>query len=92
MYKIVPKGLRERIALGRDVIRSTTDCERQWKNFRNSHRNLRRVSHRLNLYLSKKPPQLDDVNAIEGLKRKVEIHFCATSMPNFHPRRKCLTH
>ncbi|KAL8904081.1 MAG: hypothetical protein Q9207_003508 [Kuettlingeria erythrocarpa] len=71
--RLLPKGIRGRIAVGIDVIQSTVDCNRQWDEFVKSmkwDRNTHRVCHRLNIGLEDRPPNLDDVDAIVHLKQK----------------------
>jgi hypothetical protein len=73
--KIVPKGLLDKITMGRAVLKSTFDCGLQWNAFVADHTKFARISHRLNLPLSKKPPELDEVAAIEDLEYKVEDYY-----------------
>jgi predicted acylesterase/phospholipase RssA len=70
-HRLLPKGIRARIAVGLDVVQSTLDCNRQWDEFVKSmkwDRNTDRVCHRLNIGLKERPPNLDDVDAISYLK------------------------
>ncbi|KAL8786710.1 MAG: hypothetical protein Q9213_002647 [Squamulea squamosa] len=78
--KLLPKGIRGRLAVGHDVIQSTLDCNRQWDEFVKSmkwDRDTHRVCHRLNIGFMERPPVLDDVNSIPYLK--------ATAMKYLNP-------
>ena len=80
--KLIPKGLKGKIAVGLDMVQSTTDCERQWKEFTFSNRSdisLFRVCHRLNIGLAGRPPDLDDVGSIADLRHKAEEYLDPTS-------------
>lgn len=76
--KLLPKGIRARIAVGLDVIQSTVDCNRQWDEFVKSMKwdqNTHRVCHRLNIGLEDRPPNLDDVDAMISLKEKARSYL-----------------
>lgn len=76
--KLLPKGMRGRIAVGLDVVQSTLDCNRQWDEFvksMNWNRNTHRVCHRLNIGLEERPPNLDDISAIATLKEKARTYL-----------------
>jgi len=76
--KLVPKGLRGKIAVGLDMIQSTLDCERQWNEFVSSTKwdpHISRVCHRVNIGLRERPPNLDDVDSIIDLKREAKEYL-----------------
>ena len=71
--KLIPKGLRGKIAVGLDMIQSTLDCDRQWNEFVSSTKwdpAISNVCHRLDIGLSERPPNLDDVDAMPTLKKQ----------------------
>ena len=76
--KLLWKGLRGRIAVGLDVVQSTLDCNRQWDEFVAAmrwDRHTHRVCHRLNIGLTERPPNLDDVGAMAELKDKARKYM-----------------
>ncbi|KAL8925657.1 MAG: hypothetical protein Q9208_003340 [Pyrenodesmia sp. 3 TL-2023] len=76
--RLLPEGIRGKIAVGLDVIQSTVDCNRQWDEFVKSmkwDRDAHRVCHRLNIGLQERPPILDDVDAILHLKQKARWYL-----------------
>ena len=78
LTKLLPKGIKGRIAVGIDVIQSTLDCNRQWDEFVSSmkyDKDTHRVCHRLNVGLSSRPPNLDDIDAFERLKTRAEYYL-----------------
>jgi hypothetical protein len=76
--KLIPKGLRGKIAVGLDMIQSTLDCDRQWNEFVSStkwDRDISSVCHRLDIGLVERPPNLDDVAAIPSLKYEAKKYL-----------------
>lgn len=76
--RLVPKGLKGKVAVGLDMIRSTLDCEKQWYDFissRGQEADLMGACHRINVGLSERPPNLDDVSAIPLLKWETEKYL-----------------
>ena len=73
--KLIPKGLRGKVAVGLDIVQSTLDCDRQWNEFVSSHPEIERVCHRLNIGLSERPPRLDDVPSMFTLKQQAEQYL-----------------
>jgi hypothetical protein len=74
----VPKGLKGKIAVGLDMIRSTLDCDKQWDDFTSAFGrevDLMGACHRLNVGLNDRPPNLDDVAAIPYLKYETERYL-----------------
>lgn len=89
--RLLPKGIRGRIAVGLDVVQSTLDCNRQWDEFVTSlkwDRNTPRVCHRLNIGLEKRPPNLDDVEAMKELKRQAKRYLKPGKRPYLDKRYK----
>lgn len=73
---IVPKGLKGKVAVGLDMIQSTLDCEKQWKDFVSAMDVKTRVScHRINVGLDERPPNLDDFSKLPLLKREAEEYL-----------------
>jgi hypothetical protein len=76
--RLIPKGLRGKIAVGLDMIQSTLDCDRQWSEFLSSTKrdpNISSICHRINIGLRDRPPNLDDVEAIPSLKQEAKAYL-----------------
>ena len=76
--KLIPKGLRGKIAVGLDMVQSTLDCDRQWNEFVSSTKwdsHLSSVCHRLDIGLHGRPPNLDDVDSIPLLKHQADLYL-----------------
>jgi hypothetical protein len=73
---MVPKGLKGKVAVGLDMIQSTLDCEKQWRDFISAMDVKTRVScHRINVGLSERPPNLDDFSKLPLLKWEAENYL-----------------
>lgn len=82
--RLLPKGLRGRIAVGLDVVQSTLDCNRQWDEYVTSmkwDRTTHRVCHRLNIGLEERPPNLEDISAIATLKETARMYLKQDQKP-----------
>jgi len=89
--RLLPRGMRGRIAVGLDVVQSTLDCNRQWDEFVTSmkwDRTTHRVCHRLNIGLEDRPPNLDDISAIATLKEKARMYLKQEQRPYLNRRYK----
>jgi hypothetical protein len=78
MIKVLPRGIREKLATGYDMVQSTLSCEKKWEDFCKSIRDddsRRNVSHRLNLGLQERPPKLDEVRKRDALQHRAEDYF-----------------
>jgi hypothetical protein len=76
--EVDPQGPSKKIAVGLDMIQSTLDCNRQWNEFVLSTKwdhNISSVCHRLDIGLTERPPNLDDVNAIPTLKTEAKLYL-----------------
>ena len=74
--KIIPNSLQEKVAVGIHMIQSTLDCNQQWEDFVSQRSpETKNVCHRLNIGLQARPPNLDDVDAIQGLKSDAENYL-----------------
>jgi hypothetical protein len=74
--KFVPKGLKGKIAVGLDMIQSTLDCEKQWKDFISAtDAKTRGACHRINVGLDERPPNLDNVSKLPLLKWEAERYL-----------------
>lgn len=76
--KLIPKGLRGKVAVGLDMVQSTLDCDRQWSEFISSTRwdsHLSSICHRLDIGLQGRPPKIDDVESIPLLKHQAERYL-----------------
>ena len=76
--KLIPKGLRGKIAVGLDMVQSTLDCDRQWNEFVSSTKwdsHLSSVCHRLDIGLHGRPPNIDDVDSIPLLKHQADLYL-----------------
>lgn len=71
LLKVTPKGLVDKVGVVYDMVKSTLDCERQWREFYQSinwDEPHRARCHRLNIGLRAEPPKLDDVGSLIWLK------------------------
>ena len=76
--RLVPKGLRGKVAVGLDMVQSTLDCDRQWNDFISSkawNKDLDKVCHRLNIGLDERPPHLDDIASMNNLRWQAEQYL-----------------
>ncbi len=73
---LLPQGIRTRVEVGLDMIRSTLNCHREWTDFQNTLvGSLSKNSHRLDVGLSSKPPPLDAVGTLFTLQDECEIYL-----------------
>jgi hypothetical protein len=78
VQRLIPSGLRTKIATGYDMVQSTLDCGREWKGFTNSIREegqFIHICHRLNIGLDTTPPKIDNVAKISGLEEHARAYF-----------------
>ncbi|KAM5355009.1 hypothetical protein ACJ41O_001655 [Fusarium nematophilum] len=65
--RLMPKGIRQRIELNRDMVRNAMSCSQAWDKFKETLPRRQQVKyHRLNVALEKKI-DLDDVKHMESL-------------------------
>ncbi len=86
--KLIPKGLKGKIAFGLDIIQSTLDCDRQWRESLSSIKSddsLSRICHRLNIGLAGRPPHLDDVDSIALLRHEAERYLDPSTKVYLNP-------
>ncbi|KAH7382108.1 hypothetical protein BKA64DRAFT_713345 [Cadophora sp. MPI-SDFR-AT-0126] len=90
--KLIPKGLRGKIAVGLDMIQSTLDCDRQWNDFVAStkwDRDISSVCHRLDIGLAERPPDLDNVDAIPSLKMEASRYLMPERTRYLNSKHAC---
>ncbi|KAK0722843.1 hypothetical protein B0T26DRAFT_704224 [Lasiosphaeria miniovina] len=80
LKRLLPRGLRRKVELGLDMIRATLDCHLEWSNFKSTlNGTLNRNSHRLDVGLMRKPPNLDDVGGLVILQHESETYLSPSS-------------
>ena len=90
--RLLPMGIRGRIAVGLDVIQNTLDCNRQWNEFVIStkwNQSNHRICHRLDIGLEERPRKIDDVAAIVALKAQARRYLRQRSGPYLDRHYKC---
>jgi hypothetical protein len=82
LLKTIPKGIREKITIGYDMVTSTLDCEREWQEFLSSIRDdssFVSICHRVNVGLEIKPPKIDDISEMRPLMDNTDYYFSGTT-------------
>lgn len=93
--RLIPGGLRGKIAVGVDMIQSTLDCDRQWSEFVSSKKwdsDIKSVCHRLNIGLHQRPPNIDAVDTIPWMKQQAEWYLRPGDRPYLDKRFSSASH
>ncbi len=70
VQKMIPKGIKTKVATTYDMIHATLDCEREWRDFVQSKSHdpqFVRNCHRLDVALAEKVPKIDEIDMIQEL-------------------------
>jgi hypothetical protein len=81
---MLPRGLQKNIATAYDMMLSTLNCEKEWEDFIDAHRDdpkFVKSCHRLNIGLADKPPKLDDVQSMSLLEVEARDYLSSKSSP-----------
>ncbi|KAM7201004.1 hypothetical protein V8F20_005013 [Naviculisporaceae sp. PSN 640] len=77
---LLPLGLRNKLKLGLDMINATLDCHREWVHFKSTlNSTLNRNSHRIDVGLKDKPPDLDDFMRVRDLENDSETYLAPSA-------------
>jgi len=86
LKQLIPAGIRKAIDTSIDMVASTLDCHREWKDFLEANRDLGGRCHRLDVGLPGQPPKLDDIDHLDLLELSSKRYLDPKSQLPYYDR------